>query len=442
MEIDNGRYRLIRRLGQGGTGVVYQAADLALGRTVAVKGLHRTFSVDVLQREGQSLACVSHPNVVALYDVVEGDGRPYLIMEYVDGCNLEQWLAERGSLPLEQALRIFQQVAGAIVEAHAQGLLHCDLKPANVLISTSGEVKLTDFTLARRLTNGSFDGPIGGSMEYAAPEQLSGTGVSPRTDVYGLGALLDRMIGHPDGASPQVKQVMAVIQQATAVDPAERFARVEDLLAALPLEDVGVAGLTQLATLSRTANLTRVAPAAARAPTAISRFRWPLGVVCAALLLAIGALFTHLTVAASPAPTRVTVPDLVATQSQSAQLVVRSLALRFQIVHAYSSTAPVGMIISQFPTAGTQVAPRGMVQLVVSEGPKPVAIPDLGGLSKEAATRSLQHLGLRVVLQTKNSISHDSGTVLDQSPLPGSQGIPGKTSVIVTVSTKPWWWIF
>jgi serine/threonine-protein kinase len=437
VEIGNGRYRLVRRLGEGGTGVVYQAADLVLGRTVAVKALHRSFSVDLLRREGRSLACLNHPNVVALYDVIESEERPYLVMEYVDGCNLEQWLRERGPLPLEQGLEVLRQVAAAIAEAHARGMLHCDLKPANVLISTCGEVKLTDFTLAHRLRNGAFDGPLGASLESAAPEQLSGQDVSPRTDVYALGALLRRMIGRDDVASAEGKQVTEGIERATALEPEERFASVEELLAALPPAGPG---LTLLVTRSRLPDLTRVATEAAQ-PAARARIsRWSLGVACAALLIALASLLTHFSVSASP--TKVTVPDLVATQSQSAQLVVRSLALRYRTVQRYSSTVPSGTVISQSPGAGSQLAARGTVTLIVSAGPKPVAVPNLSGMSKGAAIATVQRLGLRVSLRTQDDISHDSGTVLDQAPPAGALRVPGKDVVTITVSTKPWWWIF
>jgi serine/threonine-protein kinase len=188
VEIGNGRYRLIRRLGEGGTGCVYQAADLLLGRTVAIKALHDRQSTQLLREEARSLAGLNHPNVVGLYDLLESEGRACLVMEYVNGCSLDRWLVERGPLGLGAALEVFRQVAEAVMQAHRQRMLHCDLKPANVLVSTSGQVKLTDFTLARRLREGRFDGPTGGSARYAAPEQLSGAAVSPRTDVYGPGA--------------------------------------------------------------------------------------------------------------------------------------------------------------------------------------------------------------------------------------------------------------
>jgi len=357
-------------------------------------------------------------------------------MEYVDGCTLEQRLAERGRLPLAGALEVFRRVAAAIAAAHACDLLHCDIKPANILISTAGEVKLTDFTLARRLADGAFRGLAGGSVDSAAPEQLRGEAAGPRTDVYGLGALLRRMID-PEEGSPEMERVLRAIERATAFDPAERFARVEDLLEALP---AGGPAITRVAPLSRTRDLTRVAPGMPRERAAIRR--WPLaalGALCAACLVACGALFSHFTVSA--APTRITVPDLVATQSQSAQIVVRSFALRYRLVPAYSPTVPSGIVISQQPGPGSQIPSRGTVTLVVSQGPQPVAVPPLQRLSRDVAVRELQRLGLRAVVQTQDDISDDAGIVLDQQPSPGTLRVPGSV-VTITVSTKPWWWIF
>jgi len=131
MELARGRYRLNRLLGAGGTGSVYGAADTLLGRTVAIKALHPSFDGTLLRREGQSLAQLNHPGVVSLYDLIEQDGRPYLVMEYIDGCDLEQWLAERGPLDAEGALSLFARIATIVAAAHQHGIVHCDLKPSN-----------------------------------------------------------------------------------------------------------------------------------------------------------------------------------------------------------------------------------------------------------------------------------------------------------------------
>ncbi len=436
MDAIKDRYRLVRRVGEGGAGVVYQAADTLLGRTVAVKALHDRSAVDLLRREGRSLARLNHPNVVSVHDLVEDRGRSYLILEYVDGCHLDQWLAGHGPLRLEQALETFRCVARAVQQAHQLGMLHCDIKPANVLVSVTGEVKLTDFTLAHLLTD-SFRGPAGGSAGYAAPEQMADLAVDQRTDVYALGALLRRLAGSLDHTSEPSSQIEAAIARATAPNPEDRYPTVEGMLAALP---DGNGEVTRLASRSTVSDLTRIDPIARQEKQRAS-VRWlalPTGGLAAAAVLAGVAAFSHFTAQASPV--RVTLPDLVASQSHSAQIIVHSLALRDRVHQAYSPTVPSGTVMRQQPVPGP-VLKGSTIDLVVSEGPRPVAVPDLSSMSQPAATGALRRLGLKVVVQTEDSISHDSGTILGQSPAAQTSLLPGAT-VTVTVSTKPWYWPF
>jgi len=437
MDAIKNRYRLVRRVGEGGAGVVYQAADTLLGRTVAVKALHGRLAVDLLRREGRSLARLNHPNVVSVHDLVEDRGRWYLILEYVDGCHLDQWLAEHGPLPAEHAVETFRCVARAVQQAHQLGILHCDIKPANVLVSVSGDVKLTDFTLAHLLAANSFRGPGGGSSGYAAPEQMAGLAVDERTDVYALGALLRRLAASLDHTSEPSRQIEATIVRATAPSPEDRYPTVEAMLASLPHCNGEV---TQLASRSTVSDLTRVDPIT-RQETQRARVRWlalPTGGLAAATVLASVAAFSHFTAQASPV--RVTLPDLITSQSQSAQLIVHSLALRDRVRQAYSPTVPSGTVMRQQPAPGP-VLKGSTIDLVVSEGPQPVAVPDLSSMSQAAAGRALRRLGLKVAIQTEDSISHDSGTILGQSPSAQTTLLPGAT-VTFTVSTKPWYWPF
>ncbi|MDQ2744165.1 MAG: protein kinase [Chloroflexota bacterium] len=437
MDAIKDRYRLVRRVGEGGAGVVYQAADTLLGRTVAVKALRDRFAKNLLRREGRSLARLNHPNVVSVYDLVEDRGRSYLILEYVDGCHLDQWLAEHGPLRPEQALETFHCVARAVRQAHQLGILHCDIKPTNVLVSVSGEVKLTDFTLAHLLAADSFRGPAGSSAGYAAPEQMADLAIDQRTDVYALGALLRRLAGSLDQSSESSRQIQTTIARATAPRPEDRYATVEAMLASLP---DGNGEVTRLASRSTVSDLTRVDPIT-RPETQRARVRWlalPTGGLAAATVLAGVAAFSHFTAQASPV--RVTLPDLVTSQRQSAQIIVHSLALRDRVHQAYSPTVPSGTVMRQRPVPGP-VLKGSTIDLVVSEGPRPVAMPDLSSMAQTTATGALRRLGLKVVIQTADSISHDSGTILSQSPAARTRLLPGAT-VTFTVSTKPWYWPF
>lgn len=435
MEIDGGRYRLIRRLGTGGTGVVYQAADLVLGRTVAVKALHGAFSPDLLHREGRSLGRLNHPNIVALHDLVESGGRAYLVMEYVDGCTLEQWLEEHGPLGPEQSVAVFRSIAAAVARAHEQGILHCDLKPANILISTSGDIKLTDFTLARIESGGGFHGIDGASVAYAAPEQLTQSGVDRRTDVYSLGVILRHMIGSPCAESGAAGRIAAAIERATATSPDDRFPSVDALLAALPAP---AGGTTSIAAASPVSDLTRVRPDTAPTRETGPRFSWRLALLPAAAVLALAGAFSHFTASASPPP--ITLPDFVGAQSPSAQLIARSFALHTRIVHRYSA-APAGVVTAQRPAPGSRLDTPATVTLIVSEGPRPIPLPDVQGSSRTAAIDRLRRLGFRVVVRTHSTVFQSAGQVLSESPGPGAARLP-HTVVTLTVSVKPWWWPF
>lgn len=436
MEIDNGRYRFIRRLGAGGTGVVYQAADTLLGRTVAIKALQPSMSLDLLRREGRSLAQVSHPDIVQLYDLVEWQGRPYLIMEYIDGCTLEEWLALRGSLETEQALAIFRQIATAIGTAHQQGVLHCDLKPANVLLTTDGRIKLTDFTLARQQSAGQFEGTAGSSAGFAAPEQLRHGTLDQGTDIYALGAVLSYMIAR-EPLSALRQELQAVLARAMAPEPSDRFATVVELLAALPGSDEHI---TRITAPSALASLTRVAavipdrdallPAKAR-----SLWWWRSTGLAAALGLAAVMLFTHFTASASPVP--IALPNLIATQATSATLVLRSYHLETRLQARYSSV-PTGIVIGQQPVGQSHVQAGTMVVLLVSKGPRPILVPAVLGQNIATARNALHARGFQVRVTISETLGHSNGEVLDQSAAPSSTLLPGNT-IVLTVAQKPWW---
>jgi serine/threonine-protein kinase len=413
-----GRYRRVRRLGQGGTGTVYAAADTLLGRTVALKVLHGAIESDLLHREAQSLARLQHPNVVVLHDLIEDGGAPALVLEFVDGTDLGTWLAERGRPSAESALALFAQVARAVAYGHALGVLHCDIKPSNVLISNAGEVKLTDFTLAHLLEYGRFHGPQGGSVDFAAPEQLGADGaVDERTDIYALGVLLRRLTG-PDGG----EAIVAAVDRATQPNPGERFESVSAMLNALPVPG----DVTRMTGVARASDFTRVLPGrtpAGRRPRVLGK----VAVGVAAGAVAVGAVFAGWTMFAAASPAKVTLPNMVATNAPSARLIARSLQLQYHVRRVYSADASSGAVVSQKPLAGSTV-PQG-------------ATVTLASLSQADAVTRLRHLGLKTQIHTHDTIFQSAGYVLDQSPAPSVKLLPGAT-VQITVSTTPWWWVF
>jgi serine/threonine protein kinase len=188
-----GRYRITGRLGRGGMGTVWRADDELLGRQVAVKELHAEGEETRALREARTVAQIRHPNVIVLFDVVEEEGRPWIVMELIDGRSLADVLAQDGPLSPREAARVGAAVTGALRAAHARGVLHRDIKPGNVLIERgTGRVVLTDFGIARvaGTTTLTRAGDFVGSPEYTAPERMSGQPAGPASDLWSVGVLL------------------------------------------------------------------------------------------------------------------------------------------------------------------------------------------------------------------------------------------------------------
>lgn len=202
------RYELLERIGQGGMGEVYRARDLLLRRDVAVKLL------DVLEgdivAEARAAASLQHPGIASVFDAGREDGRAFLVMELVPGPTLNLVLQERGTLPSKEARAIAARVADALDAAHRRGIVHCDVKPQNIILPPSGGAKLVDFGIARAANRTqTLDGSeVRGSVAYVAPEQVRGHRVDGRTDVYALGAVLYEMLtGQPPFAGGNVAAI-------------------------------------------------------------------------------------------------------------------------------------------------------------------------------------------------------------------------------------------
>ena len=197
----DGRYRLEGEIGQGGMAVVYRAHDERLNRPVAIKMLRPQFAGDQnfltrFRREAQAVAILSHPNLAAVWDTGEVNGVPYIVMELVDGDNLKTRIASQAPFTAERAVGLMIQICEGVGAAHRAGVVHRDLKPQNILLTRTGQIKVTDFGIARSLatTSTTQTGPVWGTAQYIAPEQAAGQTVSPATDVYSLGIILYEMV--------------------------------------------------------------------------------------------------------------------------------------------------------------------------------------------------------------------------------------------------------
>lgn len=198
----SGRYRILNRLGSGGMAVVYRARDLNLQRDVAVKILRSdliedpNFRASFLQ-EARSAANLAHPNIVTIYDFGHDSGQYFIVMEYIDGTDLKTVIRSQGMATVSVAVEMMIQVGQGVGYAHRAGLVHCDLKPQNILVAPDGRVKITDFGISRALASIAPDehtDVVWGSPKYFAPEQASGNAPSPASDVYALGIILFELV--------------------------------------------------------------------------------------------------------------------------------------------------------------------------------------------------------------------------------------------------------
>ena len=197
-----GRYEVIERIGQGGMGSVYLAKDPAIGRRVAIKLLKEEFDDDLRQRferEARSVGQIEHGNIVTIYDVGVHDGRPYIAMSYIAGETLAQLIRRKEPMPLVRRLLILEAVCAGLHAAHNVGIVHRDMKPANVMVDAQGVVKILDFGIARLASEGTQktqDGTIMGTYNYMSPEQIAGKPLDCRSDIFAVGAIFYEVLSY------------------------------------------------------------------------------------------------------------------------------------------------------------------------------------------------------------------------------------------------------
>ena len=193
------RYEIVSKIGTGGMADVYKAMDHKLNRFVAVKVLKPEFREDAtfvkkFRSEAQAAAGLTHPNIVNVFDVGDDEGVYYIVMELIEGITLKEYISKKGKLSVKEATSIAIQVSMGLEAAHSHGIVHRDVKPQNIIISTDGKVKVTDFGIARAASSNTISSNVMGSVHYSSPEQVRGGYSDEKSDIYSLGITLYEMV--------------------------------------------------------------------------------------------------------------------------------------------------------------------------------------------------------------------------------------------------------
>ncbi|MEI2699692.1 MAG: Stk1 family PASTA domain-containing Ser/Thr kinase [Microthrixaceae bacterium] len=489
LRVLNDRYEIHRRLARGGMAQVYLARDRSLDRPVAVKELVPEFAADPsfverFRREAQAAANLSHPNVVGVYDWGAQDGTYFIVMEYVDGPSLSRVLRTDGPFHPRRAAEIATEVAAGLGFAHSRGVVHRDVKPGNVLLTRSGQAKVTDFGIARALSSPDEDltqaGSVMGTATYFSPEQAQGLAVDPRSDLYSLGVVLYELVtGRPpftgdtplaiaykhvqdEPARPSTMisglpvSLEAIIMKLMSKRPDDRYSTAEDLRADLNRFLAGEptvaerdlvaagAGAAAVVVSDEPATTVQAATVAGEAvppvappdePTADEpkKRTWVFAVaLVVGLALLGGALFWF--TRSLEEGNEVTVPALIGLELDAATAALDEAGLEADVSRRPSDQFEPGIVMDQDPGKDEKVDSGSTVKLVVSSGPEIVEVPNVVLLTQTEATARLDEAGLTVKVTPREVAGAEPGYVVEQNPAPGTEVSPGdQVEIFVSV---------
>ncbi|MBT2654319.1 Stk1 family PASTA domain-containing Ser/Thr kinase [Bacillus sp. ISL-18] len=494
----SGRYKILDMIGGGGMANVYLAHDMILDRDVAVKMLRLDFANDEefirrFRREAQSATSLAHPNIVSIYDVGEENDLYYIVMEFVDGQTLKQYIQQNSHLRVEDALGIMRQLTSAISHAHQNHIIHRDIKPHNILVDHDGNVKITDFGIAMALSATSITqtNSVLGSVHYLSPEQARGGMANRKSDIYSLGIVMFELLTgrlpfsgesavsialkHLQSETPSVRRwnpsipqsVENIVLKATAKDPFHRYNSVdemeEDLRTALdpermnepkfiiPVDDDATKAIPVITVNQPLKNLDETL--VHNNEKAINnqkdtsnkghsnekkRKKWPIILISTFLVLAILAILTFTLLPSLLVPKDVKVPDLSGMTLDDAisKLKLEGLTVGNQIEMTDEEVIE-GNVIKTDPENGSTVKENSKVTIYVSTGKEKYEISDYVGRQYDDVIRLLADQGFKDIKKIETNDDSVPGTIISQNIANGEKVVPDETSLEFEVSKGP-----
>ncbi|WP_433729360.1 Stk1 family PASTA domain-containing Ser/Thr kinase [Nocardia sp. CA-129566] len=485
------RYELGEIIGFGGMSEVHKARDLRLSRDVAIKVLRADLARDPtfylrFKREAQNAAALNHPAIVAVYDTgeaeVDGGPLPYIVMEYVDGETLRDIVRGKGPIPPRRAMEVVADVCAALDFSHKAGIVHRDMKPANIMINRAGAVKVMDFGIARAIADSSNPmtqtAAVIGTAQYLSPEQARGETVDARSDVYSVGCVLFEILtGEPPftGDSPIAvayqhvredprlpshvhngvpRELDSVVLKAMSKNPANRYQSAAEMRADLirvlggqkpsaPMVMTDEDRTTILGSNEppprnfRTVERNDDTAEQERAEPANPRRNLYIALGAAATVIVAFALFWVL-IGPGARPDQVAVPDLSNRTAQQAQDALQKAGFTVAIQQKPDGKVATGNVISTQPLGGSRVDKGSTITVQVSSGPAQVPVPRLDGMTQQQAEQQLNASGLRMdpTVQRKPSSAQETDKVIGTEPSAGNR-VDVDRAVVVILGSGP-----
>lgn len=485
------RYRIIDTLGEGGMANVYLAEDIILQRKVAVKILRLDLQKEPqtlarFQREALATSELSHPNIVMVLDVGTDHGLPYMVMEYVDGPDLKDYIRANSPLNLGNIIKIMDQILSAMSLAHKHNVIHRDLKPQNILMDKHGNIKIADFGIAVALNQNSVTQTNSaiGSVHYMSPEQTRGGLVTKQSDIYSLGIILYELITgnvpfngdsavsialkHAQEPIPSIRKqdpnipqpLENVVLKATAKDPRDRYNSAKEMkddldtslepgranepvfkpthgnnddeTIILPnfkpnrvVEKTDVENRTQDKTDDYHKNRSSFTQA-------LRKYKWWWLFVGFAAILIIGLMFFVLN---NNKNSDIRIPDVTNLSEKKARNKLESVGLKVgKIKHRNSDSIDRGKVIETAPVAGSEIKRGRYIDLYISDGAGMVQVPDVTGDEYGIAVQKLEKLGFEVIRENQFSSSVPSDHVISQSVAADVEVKPEQTTITLVIS--------